>query len=76
MQILLSKKDYRRIAFEAAKENRLAARALKEVFRRVIRDYVYAPEEAVNGPDMGGADNAVLLDLPHIEDALAKRQRG
>ena len=76
LQLILSKKAVRRIAFEAAKESRLGARALKEVFRRVIRDYEYAPDEAVNGPEMGGAENAVLLDLPQIEDALSKRQRG
>lgn len=76
LQLVLSKKAVRRIAREAAKEKRLGARALKEVFRRVIRDYEYAPDEHVNGPSMGGPENAVMLDVPQVEEALEKRQRG
>lgn len=71
LELLLSKKAVRRIAAEAAKENRLGARALKEVFRRVIRDYEYSPEEHVNRED-----EKVLLDLEQVEEALAERSRG
>ena len=71
LNLLLSKNAVRRIAKEAARENRLGARALKEVFRRVIRDYEYEPESKVNGPE-----NSVLIDLPEVEAALKLRQRG
>ena len=71
LNLLLSKKAVYRIAKEAAREQRLGARALKEVFRRVIRDYEYDPESKVNGPE-----NSVLIDLPDVEAALKLRQRG
>ncbi len=64
--LVLSPGAVRRIAVEAAKENRLGARALKEVFRKIIRDYEFDPAAAVNGPD-----GAVLLDVAEIEAALA-----
>ncbi len=71
LNLLLSKKAVYRIAKEAAREQRLGARALKEVFRRVIRDYEYDPESKVNGPE-----SSVLIDLPDVEAALKLRQRG
>ncbi|MCG8460105.1 MAG: hypothetical protein MI919_27800, partial [Holophagales bacterium] len=71
LDLLLSKKAVRRVSEEAAREKRLGARALKEVFRRVIRDYEYEPEAHVNGPN-----DSVLIDLPEVEAALKIRQRG
>lgn len=71
VQLVLSKNAVRRIAKEAAREKRLGARALKEVFRRVIRDYEYAPETKVNGPDQ-----SILVDQKEVEEALSARQRG
>ncbi|MEM6794716.1 MAG: AAA family ATPase [Acidobacteriota bacterium] len=76
LNLLLSKQAVRRIAVEAAREKRLGARALKEVFRRVMRDYEYDPASHVNGAEAGGPENAVMLDVPHVEEALSKRQRG
>lgn len=55
----------RRIAQEAARQPRLGARALKEVFRRVIRDYEYDPAKAVRG-----AGGALLLDVAEVDEAL------
>lgn len=66
MHLALSPAAVRRIAFEASKESRLGARALKEVFRRVIRDYEFDPASAANGPD-----GSVLLDVAEVEAALA-----
>ena len=54
------------IAAEAARQPRLGARALKEVFRRVIRDYEFDPEEAAAGA------GALLIDLPEVERALRR----
>ncbi len=65
LHLALSPGAVRRIAFEALKENRLGARALKEVFRRVIRDYEFDPAEAANGPD-----GSVLIDVAEVEAAL------
>ena len=63
LRLALSPGAVRRIAKEAARENRLGARALKEVFRRVIRDYEFEPEaHAQNG--------TVLLDVAEVDAAL------
>ncbi|MEM1177642.1 MAG: AAA family ATPase, partial [Acidobacteriota bacterium] len=76
LNLLLSKQAVRRIALEASYEPRLGARALKEVFRRVMRDYEFDPASHVNGPQKGGPENAVMLDIGDVEEALEKRQRG
>ena len=55
----------RRIAVEAARQPRLGARALKEVFRRVIRDYEFDPS-VIEG--RGG--KALMIDEPEVEAAL------
>ena len=67
IRLVLTKKAIQRIAQEAAKEPRLGARALKEVFRRVIRDYEFDPSAAVNA-----AENTVQLDQEEIEKALKR----
>jgi ATP-dependent Clp protease ATP-binding subunit ClpX len=58
----------KRIAREASKQPRLGARALKEVFRRVIGPYEFEPRAAAT-------DGRLLLDEPQILAALAT-QRG
>ena len=67
IRLALTKRAIHRIAQEAAKEPRLGARALKEVFRRVIRDYEFDPAAAVNA-----AENTVQLDQEEIEKALKR----
>jgi hypothetical protein len=49
IHLALSPAAVRRIAAEAGRQPRLGARALKEVFRRVIRDYEFSPESSVTG---------------------------
>lgn len=61
--LALSPAAVRRIAVEAARQPRLGARALKEVFRRVIRDYEYDPAKSATG-------GTLLLDLPEVEAVL------
>jgi ATP-dependent Clp protease ATP-binding subunit ClpX len=63
VHLALSPAAVRRIAAEAARQPRLGARALKEVFRRVIRDYEFDPKQAVSG-------DALLLDVGEVEAAL------
>ena len=65
IRLTLTKKAVHRIAVEASREPRLGARALKEVFRRVIRDYEFDPQAAINA-----AENTVQLDVSEIEAAL------
>jgi ATP-dependent Clp protease ATP-binding subunit ClpX len=65
--LALSPAAARRIAGEAARQPRLGARALKEVFRRVIRDYEFDPEAAAPG-----ADAALLIDVPEVDRALRR----
>jgi ATP-dependent Clp protease ATP-binding subunit ClpX len=65
-RLTLSPAAVRRIAAEAARQPRLGARALKEVFRRVIRDYELDPETAAPGT------GALLIDVAEVERALRR----
>lgn len=67
VRLTLSPDAVRRIAQEAVKVPRLGARALKEVFRRVIRDYEFDPEAAV-----AGGSGALMIDVPEVEAKLAQ----
>ncbi|HXT20364.1 MAG TPA: AAA family ATPase [Thermoanaerobaculia bacterium] len=64
-RLTLSPAAVRRIAAEAAKQPRLGARALKEVFRRVIRDQELDPESAAPG-------GVLVIDVPEVESALRR----
>lgn len=65
VHLAISPAAVRRIAAEAGRQPRLGARALKEVFRRVIRDYEFDPAKFVSG-------GALLVDLPEVEAALGR----
>ena len=65
IHLAISPAAVRRIAQAAHRQPRLGARALKEVFRRVIRDFEFDPSTAPTGP--GGA---LLIDAPEVEAAL------
>jgi ATP-dependent Clp protease ATP-binding subunit ClpX len=64
IELAISREAARRIALEAARQPRLGARALNEVFRRVIRDYEFDPARA-------GAGRSLEIDLAAVERALA-----
>ena len=61
----LSKQAVHRIAQAASKQKRLGARALKEVFRRVIRDYEFDPGATAQ-------EGVVRIDVPQVEAALKR----
>jgi len=63
IHLALSPSAVRRIAAEAARQPRLGARALREAFRRVIRDFEFDPAKSVT-------EGALLIDLPEVEKAL------
>lgn len=65
VHLALSPAAVRRIAAEAARQPRLGARALKEVFRRVICDYEYDPASITTG-----SDGALLIDEPEVVAVL------
>jgi len=65
VHLALSPAAARRIAEEAAQHPRLGARALKEVFRRVVRDYEFDPDSASEG-------GTLIIDLPEVEAALER----
>ncbi len=65
IELAMSPAAVRRVAKEAARQPRLGARALKEVFRRVVRDYEFEPSKATTD---GGA---LILDLPEVEAKLS-----
>lgn len=68
VHLALSPTAARRIAAEAAREPRLGARALREVFRRVIRDYEFEPEKTAVG-------GSLFIDLPEVEGALGSARK-
>jgi ATP-dependent protease Clp ATPase subunit len=65
IHLALSPAAVRRIAAEAARQPRLGARALREVFRRVIRDYEFDPETHATG-----AGAALMIDVGEVEAGL------
>jgi ATP-dependent Clp protease ATP-binding subunit ClpX len=69
VDLTLSSEAVRRIAAEAARQPRVGARALNEVFRRVIRDYEFDPSQALSGDS-----NKLMIDLPEVEAALSRSQ--
>ncbi len=71
IDLAISPSAVRRIAQEAARQPRIGARALKEAFRRVIRDYEFDPSliERSSG-------QAIMIDLPEVEAVLGVRAVG
>ena len=64
IDLAVSPAAVRRIAVEAHQQPRLGARALKEVFRRVISDYELDPHQKA-------VDGTLMIDLPEVEKALS-----
>lgn len=65
VELAVSPAAVRRIAAEAVKQPRLGARALKEVFRRVISEYEFEPQRRAT-------DGTLIIDLPEVDAALAR----
>jgi ATP-dependent Clp protease ATP-binding subunit ClpX len=65
IHLAISPAAVRRIATEASRQPRLGARALKEVFRRVIRGYEFDPAGKV-------VDGNLLIDLQEVEAVLGE----
>jgi ATP-dependent Clp protease ATP-binding subunit ClpX len=63
VRLALSPAAVAKIAAAASRQPRLGARALREVFRRVIRDHEFEPEAA-------SANGALLIDEADVEEAL------
>ncbi len=59
----------RRIAREAAVQPRLGARALREVFRRVVRAFEFDPQAAAR-------EGVLRVELAHVEEALRPLRAG
>ncbi len=59
----------RRIAQAAARQPRLGARALKEVFRRIVRPLEFDPRA------QAGPDGVVRIDVPQVAEALARDRK-
>jgi ATP-dependent Clp protease ATP-binding subunit ClpX len=67
IKLEISESAARRIASEAARQPRLGARALKEVFRRVVRPIEFDPH---NAP--GLREGRLRIELADVERAVAK----
>jgi ATP-dependent Clp protease ATP-binding subunit ClpX len=63
VKLAISPNAARAIAQAARRQPRLGARALKEVFRRVIRDFEFAPEKHAGG-------GVLMIDQHHVAAAL------
>jgi ATP-dependent Clp protease ATP-binding subunit ClpX len=59
----------RKIVREAARQPRLGARALKEVFRRIVAPLEFDPHSAA------GPNGVVRIDLARVEQALARDRK-
>ncbi len=60
IQVAISPGAVRAVARAAAQQRRIGARALKEVFRRVVRDLEFEPEKHAR-------DGVIFLDTPDVE---------
>ncbi len=65
-QLSLSEAAVHSIAREAARSPRLGARALREVFRRVIRGYEFEPDRFAD------ANRVIHIDAPEVEKTLKR----
>ncbi len=65
-QLTLSEAAVHSIAREAARSPRLGARALREVFRRVIRGYEFEPDRFAD------ANRVIHIDAPEVEKTLKR----
>ena len=63
IQMAISPGAVRAIAAQAARQPRLGARALKEVFRRVVRDLEFEP-------DKHERKGVIFIDRPEVEKAV------
>ena len=66
----ITREAVQRIVREAARQPRLGARALKEVFRRIVGPLEFDPHAAA------GDKGVVRIDLLRVQDALARDRRG
>jgi ATP-dependent Clp protease ATP-binding subunit ClpX len=64
LKLVVSSSAVRAVAAAASRQPRLGARALKEVFRRVVRDLEFEPEKHAR-------EGVVFLDASDVERALA-----
>jgi ATP-dependent Clp protease ATP-binding subunit ClpX len=65
IRLQLSPEACRKVAREAARQPRLGARALKEIFRRVIRPFEFDPRRAAS------EDGKIVIDVADVERALS-----
>jgi ATP-dependent Clp protease ATP-binding subunit ClpX len=63
IELVVSPAAVRRVAAEAARQPRLGARALREVFRRVLSPYEFEPHRFI-------VEGNLIIDLPEVEKAL------
>ncbi len=66
VKLAISPNAIEAIARAAARQPRLGARALREVFRRVVRDFEFAPEQQATG-------GVFLIDRHHVDAAVGGR---
>ena len=69
----ITNKAKRLIALEAAKHSRVGARALKDVYGRVIKQYEFDPFEHEQVKKLGDKQYELTVDENIVKDALGIR---
>jgi ATP-dependent Clp protease ATP-binding subunit ClpX len=62
------------VAWDAARQKRLGARALKDTWRRIIRELEFDPSRAAGSDD--GGRRGVTIDEAMVNRAIARRDEG
>jgi ATP-dependent protease Clp ATPase subunit len=62
------------VAWDAARQKRLGARALKDTWRRIIRELEFDPSRAAGSDD--GGRRVVTIDEAMVNRAIARRDEG
>ncbi len=59
------------IAWDASRQKRIGARALREIFRRVIRNLEFDPAAATRDPN-----GVLMVDEAMVKQAIVSREQG
>ena len=64
------------IAWEASRQKRLGARALKDIYRRIVRQLEFNPLAAVRKPVSSGEPQVVTIDEEMVKKVLHPKEQG
>lgn len=71
IDLQITRSAVRTVAWEASRQKRLGARALKEIFRKVIRELEFAP----TAPEDASGKRVLTIDEDRVRRAIAPAER-